>query len=104
MSPPGPARVRGRIERGGAPRSPRRSAWPCLPALGVVALAVDAAALAILHMLDAGALAGAEPAAVGAAARLIGGNAALLALQPIGFARIQLAACHAMGDALLLVR
>jgi hypothetical protein len=70
----------------------------------VVPLAVDAAALAVLHMLDARALAPAEPAAVGAAAHLISGDPPFLALEPIGLARIQLAAHGAMGDARLCWR
>ena len=69
-----------------------------------MALAVDAGALAILHMLDPHPLAGAEPAAVGAAARDIGGDPPFLALEPIGLARGQLAGGDAAGDALLLVR
>src|SRR3954447_9400835 len=69
--------------------------------LAVVALAIDVPALAVLHMLDPRALAGAEAAAVGAAARLVIGDARLLAFEPGGLAGVELAAGDAARDPLL---
>src|SRR6185312_16290911 len=85
-----PERMKGSARRHNLPStppcpSPRPLPWPKpLPPLAVVALPVDAPALAVLHMLDADALARAEAAAVGAAARLVSGDARFLPLEPVG--------------------
>src|SRR5439155_11528693 len=70
--------------------------------LGVVLLAIDRPAGAVLHPLDAIAFAAAEPAAIGAAARFVAGDMAFAALEPIGFAAIEFAGADAVIDAVLL--